>query len=76
MGIEISYKVENGFKAKTTSRNFTLRTIYFIVGYILYNIWIIARVETIKHKKMTAYIFRKTIEELIKGKVSGLGPPQ
>ncbi|MGC8558806.1 MAG: hypothetical protein ACP5NC_07460, partial [Nitrososphaeria archaeon] len=31
------------------SRNFTLRVIYFMVVYILYNLWIIARAETIKY---------------------------
>jgi hypothetical protein len=47
-GIETSYRVEDGFEAKTTSRNFTLRVIYFMAAFILYNLWIIARVEAIK----------------------------
>ncbi|MGC9134490.1 MAG: hypothetical protein C0177_06695 [Fervidicoccus fontis] len=60
--IETSYRVEDGFETKTTSRNFTLRVIYFMVGYILYNSWIIAEAETIKYREITAYVFRKTIE--------------
>ena len=36
-GIEKSYRVEDGFEAKTTSRNFTLRVIYFLLSIILYN---------------------------------------
>ena len=39
MGIETSYRVEDGFEAKTTSRNFTLRVIYFMLSIILYNLW-------------------------------------
>jgi len=71
-GIETSYRVEDGFEAKTTSRN--LRIIYFMTAFILYNLWIIARVEAIKYREITAYIFRKTIEGLIKEK-EGPGPP-
>ena len=37
-GIETSYRVEDGFEAKTTSRNFTLRVIYFMLSIILYNL--------------------------------------
>jgi hypothetical protein len=74
-GIETSYRVEDGFEAKTTSRNFTLRTIYFMVAFILYNLWILARVGTVKYKEMTAYLFKKTVEGLIKVRASGLGPP-
>jgi IS4 transposase len=44
-GIETSYRVEDGFEAKTTNRNFTLRVIYFMLSIILYNLWILARVE-------------------------------
>jgi len=44
-GIETSYRVEDGFEARTTSRNFTLRVIYFMLSIILYNLWILARVE-------------------------------
>ena len=71
-GIETSYRVEDGFEAKTTSRN--LRIIYFMTAFIFYNLWIIARVEVIKYREITAYIFRKTIECLIKGIAGGLGP--
>jgi len=74
-GIETSYRVEDGFEAKTTSRNFTLRVIYFMTAFILYNLWIIARAGKIKYRKITAYIFRKTIEGLIKEK-EGPGPPE
>ncbi|MFP3214551.1 MAG: transposase [Nitrososphaeria archaeon] len=67
-GIETSYRVEDGFEAKTTSRSFTLRVIYFMTAFILYNLWIIARAGKIKYREITAYIFRKTIEGLIKEK--------
>ena len=58
-GIETSYRVEDGFEAKTTSRNFTLRVIYFMLSIILYNLWIIARVEV---QSMTAYFFKHIVE--------------
>ncbi len=47
-----------------------------MVGYILYNLWIIARAETIKCREITAYVFRKKIEGLIKGTIGGLGPSE
>ena len=74
-GIETSYRVEDGFEAKTTSRNFTLRVICFMTAFILYKLWIIARAGKIKYRKITAYISRKTIEGLIKEK-EGPGPPE
>ncbi|MDG6930548.1 MAG: hypothetical protein JRN26_03515 [Nitrososphaerota archaeon] len=46
-GIETSYRVEDGFEARTTSRDFTLRTIYFMVAVLLYNAWILARTESV-----------------------------
>jgi len=70
-GIETSYRVEDGFEAKTTSRNFTLRVIYFMLSIILCNSWILTRVEI---QSMTAYFFKHIVEmEIII--VSGLGPP-
>ena len=66
-----SYRVEDGFEAKTTSRNFTLRVIYFMLSIILYNLWILKRVEV---QSMTAYFFKHIVKtEIII--VSGLGPP-
>ena len=47
-----------------------------MVGYILYNLWIIARAETIKYREITAYLFRKAVEGLIKGTTGGPGPPE
>jgi hypothetical protein len=70
-GIETSYRVEDGFEAKTTSRNFTLRVIYLMLSIILYNLWILTRVEA---QSMTAYFFKHIVKmEII---VSGLGPPE
>ncbi|MFP3133349.1 MAG: hypothetical protein RXR19_04535 [Nitrososphaeria archaeon] len=71
-GIEKSYRVEDGLEAKTTSRNFTLRVIYFMLSIILYNLWILTRVEV---QSMTAYFFKHIVKmEIII--VSGLGPPE
>ncbi len=47
-----------------------------MAGYILYNLWIIARAETVKYREMTAYLFRNTVEGLIKGTASRPGPPE
>jgi hypothetical protein len=72
-GIETSYRVEDGFEAKTTSRNFTLRVIYFMLSIILYNLWILTRVE-VQGKAITVYFFKHIVKtEII---VSGLGPPK
>ena len=73
-GIETSYRVEDGFEAKTTSRNFTLRVIYFMLSIILYNLWILTRVE-VPGKAITVYFFTLMVKmEIII--VSGLGPPE
>jgi len=73
-GIETSYGVEDGFEAKTTSRNFTLRGIYFMLSIILYNLWILTRVE-VQGTALTVYFFKHIVEmEIII--VSGLGPPE
>ena len=58
-GIETSYRVEDGFEAKTTSRNFTLRVIYFMLSIILYNLWILTRVEI---QSMTSCFFKHIFE--------------
>ena len=71
LGIETSYRVEDGFEAKTTSRNFTLRVIYFMLSIILYNLWILTRVEV---QSMTAYFFKHVVQMEIIIVVSGLGP--
>jgi len=71
--IETSYRVEDGFEAKTTSRNFTLRVIYFMLSIILYNLWILTRAE-VQGKAITVYFFKHIVKtEII---VSGLGPPE
>jgi len=70
-----SYRVEDGFEAKTTSRKFTLRVIYFMLSIILYNLWILTRVEV---QSMTAYFFKHIVEMeiIIIITLSGLGPPK
>jgi len=73
-GIETSYRVEDGFEAKTTSRNFTLRVIYFMLSIILYNLWILTRVE-VQGTALTVYFFKYIVKmEIIT--LSGLGPPE
>jgi len=72
-GIETSYRVEDGFEVKTTSRNFTLRVIYFMLSIILYNLCILTRAE-VQGKAITVYFFKHIVKtEII---VSGLGPPE
>ena len=71
-GIKTSYRVEDGFEAKTTSRKFTLRVIYFMLSIILYNLWILTRVE-VQGTALTVYFFKHIVEMEI---VSGLGPPK
>ncbi|MFP3191394.1 MAG: hypothetical protein RXR31_08735 [Thermoproteota archaeon] len=45
-----------------------------MLSIILYNLWIIARAGKINYREITAYIFRKTIEGLIKEKVAPRPP--
>jgi len=72
-GIETSYGVEDGFEAKTTSRNFTLRVIYFMLSIILYNLWILTRVE-VQGTALTVYFFKHIVKMEIT--LSGLGSPE
>jgi len=70
-GIETSYRVEDGFEAKTTSRN--LRVICFMLSIILYNLWILTRVE-VQGIALTVYFFKLMVKTEIT--LSGLGPPK
>jgi len=72
-GIETSYRVEDGFEAKMTSRNFTLRVIYFMLSIILYNLWILTRVK-VQGTALTVYFFKYIVKTKIT--LSGLGPPE
>ena len=53
--------MEDGFEAKTTSRNSTLRVIYFMLSIILYNLWILTRVE-VQGTALTVYFFKHIVE--------------
>ncbi|MDG6927114.1 MAG: hypothetical protein JRN10_05600 [Nitrososphaerota archaeon] len=53
------------FEAKTTSRSFVIRTVYFMLSVILYNAWILAREEFVIYA-ITAYEFRYTVVEMIR----------
>jgi len=72
-GIETSYRVEDGFEAKTTSSSFTLRVIYFMLSITLYNLWILTRVE-VQGTALTVYFFKHMVEMEIT--LSRLGPPK
>jgi len=75
-GIETSYRIEDGFETKTTSSSFTLRVIYFMLSIILYNLWILTRVE-VQGTALTVYFFKLMVKmEIIIIMVSGLGPPE
>ena len=60
-GIETSYRVQDGFEARTCSRDPTIRIVYFILSIILYNSWaIMALMGT---GRTTAYRYRDCIAE-------------
>jgi hypothetical protein len=40
-GIEASYRKHNEFLAKTTSKNYTVRLLYYAVAILIYNCWCI-----------------------------------
>lgn len=44
-GIETGYKGVEQFRARTTSRNRSLRTFYFYYALIVYNAWLLANIE-------------------------------
>ena len=41
-GIETGYAGVETFRAKTTSKNHSLRLLYFFYALILYNVWLLA----------------------------------
>jgi IS4 transposase len=43
-GIETGYAGVEGFRARTTSRNHSLRLLYFYYALVLYNAWLLANV--------------------------------
>jgi putative transposase len=58
-GIETSYRMKKGFRAKTTSKNYIVRLFYFLFSTLLYNLWMLidalialSLVGTIKEKYM------------------------
>ncbi|MCK4730407.1 MAG: transposase [Candidatus Aenigmarchaeota archaeon] len=40
--IETGYRVEKGFMAKTTSKNYAIRVFYFLFAVLTYNLWLLA----------------------------------
>lgn len=55
-GIETGYIGVEGFRARTTSRNHSLRLLYFFYSLMLYNVWLIANLTLAKR-------FSKILEE-------------
>ena len=49
-GIETGYRVDNGFRAKTTSRNGGIRFIYFQYMVFLENVWTLYNMEEAKRQ--------------------------
>lgn len=43
-GIETGFRVQDNVQAKTTSKNFAVRTVYIMLSTILYNVWVLANV--------------------------------
>jgi IS4 transposase len=41
-GIETGYSGIEGFRARTTSKNHSLRLLYFFYALVLYNAWLLA----------------------------------
>jgi hypothetical protein len=55
-GIETSYRTIRQFQAKTTSKLYTLRKLYFYLAVLLYNIWVLLNFK--KTTGITAYMLR------------------
>lgn len=65
-GIETSYRVQDGFEAKTYSRDPTIRIVYFMLSIILYNSW--AMMALMDVRRATTYRYRDCIaEEAVEG---------
>jgi hypothetical protein len=66
-GIERGYVEVERFRARTTSRNHTLRLLYFFYALILYNAWLLANLMLAKlfSKFLTAPIIRVAIMKAV-----------
>ena len=38
-GVETSYRMHNSFLAKTTSKDYVVRLLYYAVAVCIYNVW-------------------------------------
>ncbi|MDG6919494.1 MAG: hypothetical protein JRN44_03525 [Nitrososphaerota archaeon] len=47
-GIENSYKEHNVFLAKTTSKNYTVRLLYYAIAMYIYNAWCLFNAHTLR----------------------------
>jgi hypothetical protein len=48
-GIETSYREHNVFLAKTTSKDYTVRLLYYAVAICIYNVWCIFNTHQDRH---------------------------
>lgn len=48
-GVETTYRKHNEFLAKTTSRNYTVRLLYYAVSICIYNVWCLFNVHKRRH---------------------------
>jgi putative transposase len=79
-GIETSYRVINGFRPKTTSKNYIIRLFYFFFSVCLYDLWELVNIICSKSvqvvKKIpfiTALLFGKALFHVLE--IIGTGPP-
>lgn len=48
-GVETTYRKHNEFLAKTTSRNYTVRLLYYAVSICIYNVWCLFNAHARRH---------------------------
>ncbi|MGC9209140.1 MAG: hypothetical protein ACP5GH_04755 [Nitrososphaeria archaeon] len=58
MTIETSYRMINQFLPKTTSKNYSLRKLYFYLAVLFYNIWVLLNY---KHKRVIVEHVKLTV---------------
>ena len=82
-GIETGYAGVEGFRARTTSKNHSLRLLYFFYALILYNAWLLANLimarkfsKVLDAPIVEAQMFKVTLHKIIMASFAGTARPE
>ncbi len=62
-GIETGYRMIRKFLAKTTSRRYTIRLLYFYLAVLLYNFWVLLNLRA--HRRIIADVLKAMVTSIL-----------